>query len=161
MATLGEIEEAVTAARKAGCQELGLLVCSSAYPSPPDLIHLRRIPHLRATFGYEVGLSDQTLGIAVPVASVALGASIIEKHFTLLRADGGPDAAFSLERAEFKQMVDNVRVAEKALGSVEYGQEAEAPSRAFRRSLFAVKDIAAGEEFTPEKGADRLLSTSA
>jgi pseudaminic acid synthase len=148
MATLAEIDEAVDAARKAGARDLALLVCSSAYPSPPELLHLRRIPHLAQTFDVVVGLSDHTSGTAVPVAATALGARIIEKHFTLSRADGGPDASFSLEPHEFKEMVDAVRVAEAALGRVSYGHEAESSSRAFRRSLFAVRDIAAGDTFT-------------
>lgn len=148
MATLGEIDEAVSAARGAGCRDLALLVCSSAYPSPPELLHLKRIPHLAESFGVVVGLSDHTAGTAVPVAATALGARIIEKHFTLSRADGGPDASFSLEPNEFKEMVAAVRVAEAALGTVSYGQEAESSSRVFRRSLFAVQDIATDETLT-------------
>lgn len=148
MASLDEIDEAVTTAKTAGAKELALLVCSSSYPSPPDLIHLRRIAHLADKYGVTVGLSDHTAGVAVPVAAVALGAKIIEKHFILARADGGPDAAFSLEPHEFKDMVDAVRVAEQALGTVTYAQEAESSSRAFRRSLFVVEDVAPGELLT-------------
>jgi len=149
MATLSEIDEAVRTLREAGCTELALLKCTSAYPSPPEEMNLRSIAHLSEAFGVPVGLSDHTLGISVPVAAVALGACIIEKHFTLRRDDGGPDAAFSLEPAEFKAMVTAVRVAEKALGAVNYEvTEKETHSRMFRRSLFIVEDIKAGEIFT-------------
>jgi N-acetylneuraminate synthase len=151
MATLAEIDEAVRTLREAGCTQLALLKCTSAYPSLPEDMNLRTIPHLAEAFHVPVGLSDHTLGIAVPVAAVALGACIIEKHLTLRRSDGGPDAAFSLEPAEFRAMVDAVRVAEKALGKVSYEMsEKEQASRAFRRSLFVVKDMKAGEEFTRE-----------
>jgi pseudaminic acid synthase len=151
MATLVEIDEAVSTLRRAGCRQLALLKCTSAYPSPPEEMDLRTIPHLSAAFGVPTGLSDHTLGISVPVAAVALGACIIEKHFTLRRSDGGPDAAFSLEPAEFKAMVDAVRVAEKALGRVNYDMtEKETSSRAFRRSLFVVMEMKAGDTFTKE-----------
>lgn len=151
MATLAEIDEAVRTLREAGCQQLALLKCTSAYPALPEEMNLRTIPHLAEAFDCPVGLSDHTLGIAVPVAAVTLGACIIEKHFTLRRSDGGPDAAFSLEPHEFKSMVAAVREAEKALGKVSYDvTEHEAASRIFRRSLFVVKDIKAGETFTPE-----------
>jgi pseudaminic acid synthase len=151
MATLGEIEEAVQTLRAAGTTELALLKCTSAYPSPPEAINLRTIPHLADAFQTPVGLSDHTMGTAVPVAAVALGACIIEKHFCLSRNEPGPDTAFSLEPHEFKQMVESVRVAEAALGQVHYGIEPrEEVSRVFRRSLFVVKDIAAGEPFTEE-----------
>jgi len=150
MATLSEIEEALTAARGAGAQQIALLKCTSAYPAPPDEMHLRTIPHLAAAFGVPVGLSDHTLGTAVPVAAVSLGACIVEKHLTLSRAAGGPDSAFSLEPAEFKSMVAAVRMAQAALGSVHYGTgPAEAKSREFRRSLFVVADIRAGETLAP------------
>ncbi len=149
MATLAEIDEAVRTLREAGCTQLALLKCTSAYPSLPEDMNLRTIPHLAEAFGVPAGLSDHTLGIAVPVAAVALGACIIEKHLTLRRSDGGPDAAFSLEPGEFKAMVDAVRVAEGALGRVNYeATEKEAASRIFRRSLFVVKDVKAGELFT-------------
>jgi pseudaminic acid synthase len=119
--------------------------------APPEEMNLRTIPHLAEAFNVPVGLSDHTLGIAVPVAAVALGACIVEKHFTLSRTTPGPDSAFSLEPHEFKAMVDAIRVAEKALGRVHYGASAdEAKSRAFRRSLFVVKDVKAGELFTEE-----------
>jgi N-acetylneuraminate synthase len=151
MATLSEIEEAVQAARTAGATQIALLKCTSAYPALPEEMNLRTIPHLAEAFGVPVGLSDHTLGIAVPVAAVALGACIIEKHMTLSRDIPGPDSAFSLEPQEFKTMVEAIRVAEKALGEIYYGvREKEAKSRMFRRSLFVVKDMKAGEEFTPE-----------
>ena len=151
MATLAEIDEGVRTLREAGCTQLALLKCTSAYPSLPQDMNLRTIPHLAEAFQVPVGLSDHTLGIAVPVAAVTLGACIIEKHLTLRRSDGGPDAAFSLEPAEFRAMVDAVRVAEKALGMVNYEMsEKEQASRVFRRSLFVVKDMKAGEEFTRE-----------
>jgi pseudaminic acid synthase len=149
MASLGEIEEAVQAVRHEGQSQLALLKCTSAYPAPPEEMNLRTIPHLAAAFGVPVGLSDHTLGLAAPVTAVALGACIIEKHFTLSRAIPGPDSAFSLEPHEFRAMVEAVRVAEKALGTVRYTvTEKEQASRVFRRSLFAVADIEAGEPFT-------------
>jgi N-acetylneuraminate synthase len=151
MATLGEIEEAVQAARRAGATQIALLKCTSAYPAPPEEMNLRTIPHLAEAFGVPVGLSDHTLGIAVPVAAVALGACIVEKHFTLSRDIAGPDSAFSLEPHEFKAMVEAIRTVEKALGKVHYGiTEQEAKSRVFRRSLWVVKDMKAGEMFTEE-----------
>ncbi|MCK6626367.1 MAG: pseudaminic acid synthase [Anaerolineae bacterium] len=149
MATLAEIDEAVRTAREAGAQQIALLKCNSAYPAPAEEMNLRTIPHLTEAFGTPAGLSDHTLEIAVPVAAVAVGACIIEKHFTLSRSLPGPDSAFSLEPHEFKAMVEAVRVAEKALGQVSYQVTArEAASRAFRRSLFVVQDIKAGELFT-------------
>ncbi len=151
MATVAEIEEAVQAARNAGAIQIALLKCTSAYPAPPDEMNLRTIPHLVETFQVPVGLSDHTMGIAVPVASVALGACIIEKHLTLSRNTPGPDSAFSLEPDEFRAMVEAVRIAEQALGHVRYGvTKQEAASRDFRRSLFVVRDIKEGEEFTAE-----------
>ena len=149
MATLDEIGEAVTTLRTAGAAEIALLKCTSGYPASPAEMHLRTIPDLARTFDVPVGLSDHTLGTSVPVAAVALGASIVEKHLTLSRADGGPDGVFSLEPAEFTAMVEAVRVAEQALGSVHYGASPEeAASRAFRRSLFVVEDICQGQPFT-------------
>jgi N-acetylneuraminate synthase len=151
MASLGEIEEAVLTIRATGNDQLALLKCTSAYPARPEEMNLRTISHLQEAFGVPVGLSDHTLGIAVPVAAVALGACIVEKHITLSRDAGGPDSAFSLEPQEFKAMVDAVRVAEKALGSVSYTfTERESASRIFRRSLFVVHDVKAGEPFTAE-----------
>jgi len=151
MATLAEIDEAVRTIREASGNQLALLKCTSAYPALPEEMNLRTIPYLTEAFSVPVGLSDHTLDIAVPVAAVALEACIIEKHFTLSRATPGPDSAFSLEPQEFKAMVKAVRTAEKALGRVHYRvSEREAKSRVFRRSLFVVKDIKAGEVFTEE-----------
>lgn len=151
MGSLAEIDDAVRAFRAAGGKELALLKCTSAYPAPPEEMNLRTIPHLAEAFNVPVGLSDHTLGIEVPVAAVALGACIIEKHFTLSRADGGPDSAFSLEPQEFKAMVDAARSAERALGRVCYDvSEKEQASRLFRRSLFVVQDMKAGEPFTKD-----------
>lgn len=151
MATLAEIDEAVKAVREAGCEDLILLKCTSAYPADPAEMNLRTIPHMSEGFGVPVGLSDHTLGVAVPVAAVSLGACVIEKHFTLSRSIPGPDSAFSLEPHEFKVMVESVRVAEKALGKVSYEvTNQEAASRIFRRSLFVTKDIGAGEILSQE-----------
>lgn len=151
MASLEEIGEAVSAARDAGAKELALLKCTSAYPSPPEEMNLRAIPNLAGTFGVPVGLSDHTLGTAVPVAAVALGCCILEKHFTRSRSVAGPDSAFSLEPGEFRQMVKMIRTAEAAMGSVRYGVGArEAASRVFRRSLFVVADMKEGEAFTKQ-----------
>jgi pseudaminic acid synthase len=149
MATLDEIAEAVRTAREAGAQDIVLLKCTSSYPAPPGEANLRTIPNMAATFGCPVGLSDHTLGIAVPVAAVALGACMIEKHFTLSRADSGPDSGFSLEPEEFREMVEAIRVAEKALGQVNYEPtEHEASSRILRRSLFVVEDMKPGDIIT-------------
>lgn len=151
MATLAEIEEAVKTAREAGCSQLALLKCNSGYPAATEEMNLRTIPHLSETFAVPVGLSDHTLEIAVPITAVALGACILEKHFTLDRTVPGPDNAFSLEPAEFRQMVDAVRVTEKALGQVSYATTAkESASRVFRKSLFVVQEIAKGELLTKE-----------
>lgn len=151
MATQDEIAEAVAAARQAGASEIALLKCTSAYPSPPEQMNLRTIPHLAETFGVPAGLSDHTLGIAVPAAAVALGACIVEKHFTLSRSIPGPDSTFSLEPTEFQAMVEAIRTTERALGEGRIGTgRHEDASRAFRRSLFAVRDIRAGEEFTTD-----------
>lgn len=149
MATLAEIAEAVDAVRAAGARDIALLRTNSAYPAPPDEMDLRTIPHLAEAFNVPVGLSDHTLELAVPVAAVALGATIIEKHLTLSRDLGGPDSAFSLEPDEFKAMVRAVRTTEKALGRIRYGPTSrEAGSLPFRRSLWVVEDIRAGESFT-------------
>jgi pseudaminic acid synthase len=151
MATLAEIEEAVRTARNAGANQIALLKCTSAYPAAPEEMNLRTIPHLSEAFQVPVGLSDHTLGIAAPVAAVALGACIVEKHFTLSRSTPGPDTAFSLEPGEFKTMVEAVRTAEQAIGNIHYGvSEHEVKSRVFRRSLFVVTDMKAGENFTKE-----------
>ena len=149
MATIDEIAEAVQAASGAGAKQIALLKCTSAYPASYDEMNLRTIQHMAETFQVPVGLSDHSLGIATAVAAVALGAAIVEKHLTLRRADGGPDAAFSLEPEEFRAMVKAVRAAEQALGEVQYGvTEGESASRNFRRSLFVVEDVRAGETFT-------------
>jgi pseudaminic acid synthase len=151
MASLEEIKEAVEAVRKAGAGYIALLKCSSAYPALPAEMNLRTIPHLAETFQVVAGLSDHTSGIAVPVAAAAIGASVIEKHFTLSRDNGGPDASFSLEPDEFREMVEAIRIAEKALGEVYYGPTSqEEMNKVFRRSLFVVKDIMKGEIITEE-----------
>lgn len=148
MATLDEISEAVEVVIDANVS-LTLLKCTSAYPAPPDSMNLATIQHLATTFSVPCGLSDHTMGIEIPVAAVALGAKVIEKHFTLSRDVPGPDSAFSLEPKEFKAMVEAVRNVEMAIGSVSYAQtEKESASRAFRRSLYVVEDIGAGEQFT-------------
>lgn len=147
MATVGELERSVHAARDAGAEHLALLRCTSAYPAEPRDAHLRTLPHLRALFDVEVGLSDHTLGIGVSVASVALGAVLIERHFTLRRADGGVDAAFSLEPAELAQLVVESRRAWEALGEVRYAPTAR-ESTAHRRSLYVAEDMRAGDTFT-------------
>ena len=151
MASEEEISEAVEAARGAGATQIALLKCTSAYPAPAEEANLLTIPELARRFGCPVGLSDHTMGVAVPVVAVALGACIIEKHLCLRRADGGPDGAFSLEPEEFKAMVEAVRTAEKALGTVQFASgPREANSRRFRRSLFVVQDVKKGELFTKQ-----------
>lgn len=151
MATLGEIDEAVRAFQEAGGKQLALLKCTSAYPASPENMNLLTIPHLAEAFNLPVGLSDHTTGIAVPAAAVALGACIVEKHLALSRHIPGPDSAFSLEPHEFKEMVEAIRTAEKALGQVHYGvSQEEAKSCVFRRSLFVVEDVKAGESFSAE-----------
>jgi N-acetylneuraminate synthase len=151
MASLEEIDEAVRAIRDAGPASIALLRTNSAYPAPPGEMDLRTLPRLAERFDVVAGLSDHTPGIAVPVAAVALGAHIVEKHLTLSRAVPGPDAAFSLEPAEFAAMVAAVRVAEQALGGVRFGPSPhERASLQFRRSLFAVCDVREGEPFTAE-----------
>ncbi len=151
MASESEIAEAVDAVRAVGATEIALLKCTSAYPALPEEANLRTIPELARRFDCPAGLSDHTMGIAVPVADVALGACIIEKHLCLSRGAGGPDSAFSLEPQEFKAMVDAVRTAEKALGSVQFAPSArEAGSRKFRRSLFIAENVKEGELFTAQ-----------
>jgi pseudaminic acid synthase len=151
MGTLAEIDEAVRAVWETGHRQLALLKTTSGYPAAPEEMNLKTIAHLSAAFGVPTGISDHTLGIEVPIASTALGACIIEKHITLSRTEPGPDSAFSLEPHEFKMMVSAVRITEKAVGSVHYGvSKKESESRAFRRSLFVVQDIKAGEVFTEE-----------
>jgi pseudaminic acid synthase len=151
MATVEEIEEALNAARDAGCTQIALLKCTAAYPALPEEMNLRTIPEMAKRFQVPVGLSDHSTGIAVPVAAAALGACIIEKHITLSRTLQGPDSAFSLEPQEFKSMVEAVRVAEKALGEVHFGASPhEQSTRTFRRSLFIVEDVRQGQTLTPE-----------
>ncbi|WP_010237136.1 pseudaminic acid synthase [Clostridium arbusti] len=151
IATLTDIEEAVNACKRANNDQIALLKCTSAYPAPLEDMNLKTIPNLAETFGVISGLSDHTLGITVPIAAVALGAKIVEKHFTLCRADGGPDAGFSLEPDELKAMVKSIRETEKALGTVSYDlTDKMKKSREFSRSLFVVKDIKKGEAFTEE-----------
>ncbi|WP_390129283.1 pseudaminic acid synthase [Synechococcus sp. HIMB2401] len=148
MATLAELEMAVVAAREAGCKELILLKCTSTYPSTPENTNISTIPHLRSLFNVEVGLSDHTMGVGVAVASVALGASVVEKHFTLARADGGVDSAFSLEPSEFKSLVIETQRAWESLGQVRYGpSKAESKSMVFRRSIYVASDIFEGDVF--------------
>jgi N-acetylneuraminate synthase len=151
MASLGEIEAAATTARANGADGLALLHCVSAYPAPIDAANVRTIPHLAGAFGVVAGLSDHTPGTAAAVAATALGASIIEKHFTLARAGGGPDSAFSLEPKEFSQLVSDCKAAWSALGGIDYSRsELERGNMKFRRSLYVVKPITAGEELTAE-----------
>jgi len=149
MASVAELDETVRAARDAGCNDLILLKCTSSYPATADNTNILTIPHLRELFGCEVGLSDHTLGVGVSVASVALGASVIEKHFTLNRADGGVDSAFSMEPAEMTQLVVETERAWQALGAISYGPtDAEKKSLQYRRSLYVVKDLKTGDVLT-------------
>ncbi len=149
MASAVEIDEATHAARNAGATQIALLKCTSAYPAPYEEMNLRAIPHLTEKFGIPVGLSDHTLGIAVPVAAVALGACMVEKHFSLSRTIPGPDSSFSLDPQEFTAMVEAIRATEKALGTATHDiTKREAASRVFRRSLFVVETLKAGESFT-------------
>lgn len=151
MATLEEIREAVEAAREAGATQIALLKCTSAYPAPPEEMNLNTLTDLAAKLDVPVGLSDHTLGIMVPIAAVAMGACVIEKHFILSREHPSPDRAFSLEPDEFRSMVEAIRTIEKARGEVRYGvAPEESRSRVFRRSLFVVRDVRAGEAFTAE-----------
>jgi pseudaminic acid synthase len=151
MANAEEIDEAVRAARDGGAAGVALLRCNSAYPAPAEEMDLRTIPDMVERWRLPVGLSDHTLGVTAAVAGVALGACILEKHFTLSREEPGPDSAFSLEPAEFAAMVTAVREASAAVGSVRYGPSArERSSLAFRRSLFVVRDVNAGDEFTDD-----------
>lgn len=149
LGSLGEIAEAVEAARGAGCKELAVLHCVSAYPSPVEEANVRTMVHLAEAFDVVVGLSDHSPGAAVPAAAVALGASVVEKHMTLARADGGPDSAFSLEPNEFREMAETCRLVQRAIGQVSYETtESEKGNLIFRRSLYVVADVAAGDEFT-------------
>jgi pseudaminic acid synthase len=156
MTTVSELADLVQTARDNGCTDLTLLKCTSSYPSSPEGTNLRTIPHMRELFGCDVGLSDHTLGIGVAVASVALGATVIEKHFTLSRADGGVDAAFSLEPGEMAQLVRECRAAALAMGEVRYEMaEQEKKSLQFRRSLYIAEDMRAGDVLT-EKNLRRI-----
>ncbi|GAX88912.1 pseudaminic acid synthase [Effusibacillus lacus] len=151
MASVAELDETVRAAREAGCKDLILLKCTSTYPATPEDSNILTIPHMRDLFKCQTGLSDHTMGVGVAVASVALGATVIEKHFTLRRADGGVDSAFSLEPEEFQTLVIESERAWQALGSINYGATAkEKKSLQFRRSLFVAQDMKAGEVFTKE-----------
>jgi N-acetylneuraminate synthase len=151
MANLDEIAEAVRTARENGCDEIVLLHCVSSYPAPDEQSNVRTVSDLAERFGVVSGLSDHTFGSAVAVASIALGGCVVEKHFTLNRADGGPDAAFSLEPAEFKTLVEDCKRAWRALGKATYDlQGCERGNLAFRRSIYVVRDLAAGEELTAE-----------
>lgn len=156
MTTVAELSDLVQTVRENGCTDLTLLKCTSSYPASPEGTNLRTIPHMRELFGCAVGLSDHTLGIGAAVASVALGAAVLEKHFTLSRAEGGVDAAFSLEPAEMAQLVRECRTAALALGAVSYERaEQEQKSLQFRRSLYVVEDMKAGDVFT-EKNLRRI-----
>lgn len=149
MATLAEIDDAVAAARGAGCRDLVLLKCTSTYPATPENTNVLTIPHLRAMFDCEVGLSDHTMGLGASVAAVAHGATVIEKHFTLSRADGGVDSTFSLEPDELERLVVETERAWQSLGKVSYGAiEAERQSIQFRRSLYVVEELKAGDALT-------------
>ncbi len=149
MASLAELQECVETARSAGCRDLVLLKCTSTYPASPANTHLRTIPHMRELFGCEIGLSDHTPGVGAAVAAVALGASVVEKHFTLSRAEGGVDASFSLEPDELRALVVETERAWHAMGEVHYGPTPdERKSLVFRRSLYVVRDMVAGEAFS-------------
>jgi len=151
MASVAEIDDAVRAAREGGCRELVLLKCTSTYPATPENSNVRTVAHMRELFGCEIGLSDHTMGCGVAIAAVAFGATVIEKHFTLRRADGGVDSAFSLEPEEFALLRSETERAWQGLGQVSYGATAaEAASVAYRRSLYVARDVHAGETLTRE-----------
>lgn len=151
MATVAELDDLVRTANRAGCKDLILLKCTSTYPATPENTNIITIPHMREMFNVQVGLSDHTMGTGVAVAAVTLGATVIEKHFTLSRADGGVDSAFSMEPAEMKSLVEETKRAWQALGKVTYGPtEKEKDSLKFRRSIYVAKDIEVGEQFTEE-----------
>lgn len=148
MASVAELDEAVTAAREAGCQDLTLLKCTSTYPATPDNTNIATIAHMRSLFDCQIGLSDHTMGVGVSVGAVAVGATVIEKHFTLARADGGVDSAFSLEPDELAALVTETGRVWRAMGTVRYGPtDAERKSLQFRRSLYIAEDMSAGETF--------------
>jgi pseudaminic acid synthase len=149
MASMAELDDTVKAAREAGCKDLVLLKCTSTYPATADNTNILTIPHMRELFECEVGLSDHTMGVGVSVASIALGATVIEKHFTLNRADGGVDSTFSMEPKEMEQLVLETTRAWQAMGQVSYGAtESEKKSIIFRRSLYIVQDLKAGDVLT-------------
>ncbi len=149
MATAAELDESVHAARAEGCKDIVLLKCTSTYPASPENSNLLTIPHMRDLFNCEMGLSDHTMGIGVAVAAIVFGATVMEKHFTLSRKDGGVDAAFSLEPGEMKQLVEETKRAWQALGQISYGpSDGEQKSRMRRRSIYIVKDMQYGESFT-------------
>ncbi|MEI7024963.1 pseudaminic acid synthase [Paenibacillus sp. y28] len=151
MASLAELDDTVRAAREAGCRQLILLKCTSTYPASPANSNLLTIPHMRELFHCEAGLSDHTLGIGAAVAGVALGASVIEKHLTLSRSDGGVDAAFSLEPDELRSLVTECRIASQAIGQIRYGtDEDEKASLQYRRSLYVSKEMKRGDVFTKD-----------
>lgn len=151
MATIAEIAEAVDTAKSSGCNDLVLLKCTSTYPATPENAHVRTIEHMRRLFGCEIGISDHTMGIGTSVAAVAFGATVVEKHFTLARADGGVDSSFSLEPAEMTNLVIETQRAWQSLGDVHYGPtEAEKAARLRRRSLYIASDVKAGEELTAD-----------
>lgn len=171
MATVAELDETVRTARNAGCKDLILLKCTSTYPATPENTNILTVPHMRELFDCEVGLSDHTMGVGVSVAAVALGATVIEKHFTLCRADGGVDSTFSLEPEEMTSLVNETERAWQALGNVRYGPTAaELQSLVYRRSLYIAEDLRAGDVLTrknlrairpghglPPKHLDQLL----
>ena len=147
--SLSDLAESVQVLRDGGCKDIVLLKCTSNYPANPENSNVKTIPHMRELFNCEIGLSDHTMGIGVPIAAVTLGATVIEKHFTLCRAEGGVDSAFSLEPAEMKSLVIETERAWQSLGNVQYGiQETEIKSLNFKRSVYVVEDIEAGEVFT-------------
>ena len=149
--TIANLDESVSVLRENGCKDLILLKCTSNYPATPENSNIRTIPHLKELFDCEVGLSDHTMGIGVPIAAVTMGATVIEKHFCLSRAEGGVDSAFSLEPDELKSLVVETERAWQSLGKVQYGvQESEKKSLLFKRSIYVIKDIQVGEKFTEE-----------
>jgi pseudaminic acid synthase len=151
MATIAELDETVRTVMKNGCNDIILLKCTSTYPATPENTNIRTIPHMRELFNCEAGLSDHTLGTGASIASIAMGATVIEKHFTLSRADGGVDAAFSLEPQEMKSLVEETRRAWQAMGKIKYGPtEAEKKSMGFRRSLYIIRDMKDGDVLTKE-----------
>jgi N-acetylneuraminate synthase len=149
MASVAELDEAVKTAREAGCKDLILLKCTSTYPATPENTNVATIPHMRALFGCEIGLSDHTMGLGTAVAAVALGATVVEKHFTLDRKDGGVDSAFSAEPGEMRALVTETERAWQAIGRITYGAtQSEEKSKAFRRSIYVTEDLKEGDTLT-------------